>query len=63
MKRQYKAPKAPSKDTLLKIANLYHDAFLGEDDTLMWFYLFGWANYKHFEKHEWEVYAIERGFQ
>jgi hypothetical protein len=45
----------PSKETVLKMAGLYHDAFLGRDQSLMWYYLLAWANYKHWVEHEWSA--------
>jgi len=47
--------KPPSKETMLKMAKLYHDAFIGRNDFLMWYYLLAWANYKHWVKYEWDV--------
>jgi len=45
----------PSKETVLKMANLYHDAWIGRDQSLMWYYLLAWANYKHWVEHEWSA--------
>ena len=45
----------PSKETVLKMANLYHDAWIGRDQSLMWYYLLAWANYKDWVKYEWSA--------
>lgn len=43
----------PSKETLLKMAEICEHSFMGNADKQMWYYLFAWANYKHWIKHEW----------
>ena len=59
MKRIVVAPKTPSKETCLKMAQLFCDA---RNETMCWFYLLGWSNYKHFDKHEWAAYFVERNY-
>ena len=43
----------PSKETLLKMAEICQHSFMGNADRQMWYYLFAWANYKFWLKHEW----------
>ena len=43
----------PSKQTLLKMAEICQHSFMGNADRQMWYYLFAWANYKFWLKHEW----------
>jgi hypothetical protein len=55
MKKKKYVKTPPSKETVLKMANIYHDAFIGGREILSWYYLFAWANYKHWVKYEWDV--------
>ena len=43
----------PSKETLLKMAEICQHSFMDNADRQMWYYLFAWANYKFWLKHEW----------
>jgi hypothetical protein len=43
----------PSKETLLKMAQIHQHSFLGRNDRQMWYCLLAWANYKFWLKYEW----------
>ena len=43
----------PSKETLLKMAEICQHSFMGRADRQLWYYLLAWANYKYWVKHEW----------